>query len=116
MQIRRSASFVALFIATAFLITPLARAQQTLGGITGTVTDTSGAVVSGATVNLVGDQTKLSRMQTTSSSGSYIFVNLPIGNYTLSISQQGFQSQTIPALLVQANRTLTVNAELKIEH
>jgi hypothetical protein len=105
---------VALFIATAFLITPSARAQQPLGGITGTVTDTSGAVVSGATVNLVGDQTKLSRMQTTSSSGSYIFVNLPIGDYTLSISQQGFQSQTIPALLVQANRALTVNAELKI--
>src|ERR1700683_3874514 len=93
---------------------PNAHAQQTLGGITGTVTDSSGAVVSGATVNLVGDQTKLSRTQTTSATGSYTFVNLPLGTYSLSISQQGFQSQSIPSLLVQANRTLTVNAELKV--
>src|SRR5579862_1130282 len=114
MQIGRSASIVALFTAIAFLTTPSADAQQTLGGITGTVTDTSGAVVSGATVNLIGDQTKLSRTQTTNSSGSYLFVNLPIGNYTLSFEQAGFQSQSIPSLLVQANRTLTVNAELKI--
>ena len=63
---------------------------------------------------MVGDQTKLTRSQTTNSNGSYLFVNLPIGNYTLSISQQGFQSQSIPSLLVQANRTLTVNAELKV--
>jgi len=96
------------------VLAPHAGAQETLGGITGTVTDTSGAVVAGATVNLLGDQTKLSRTQTTNSSGSYLFVNLPIGNYTLSISQQGFQSQSIPSLLVQANRTLTVNAELKV--
>src|SRR5579863_2476791 len=104
----------ALWIAAAFLATPSARAQQTLGGITGTVTDTSGAVVVGAKVSLVGDQTKLSRFQTTNSGGTYLFVNLPIGNYTLSFEQAGFQSQSIPSLLVQANRTLTVNAELKI--
>src|SRR5258708_7310321 len=101
MRIRRCALVVAVFVAMVFLLIPSANAQQTLGGITGTVTDTSGAVVSGATVNLIGDQTKLSRTQTTSSSGSYLFVNLPIGNYTLSISQQGFQSQTVPSLLVQ---------------
>jgi Carboxypeptidase regulatory-like domain len=104
----------ALWIAAAFLAVPSGNAQQTLGAITGTVTDTSGAVVVGATVLLAGDQTKLSRSQTTNSSGAYLFVNLPIGNYTLSFQQAGFQSQSIPSLLVQANRTLTVNAELKI--
>src|SRR5580658_4180928 len=103
-----------LWIAAVLLTTPLAKAQQTLGGITGTVTDASGAIVVGATVNLVGDQTKLTRTQTSSSNGSYLFVNLPIGNYTLSFMQAGFESQTIPSLLVQANRTLTVNAELKV--
>ena len=40
---------------------PRARAQQTLGGITGTVTDDSGAVIPAATVTIVGDQTKLTR-------------------------------------------------------
>src|SRR5580700_3929265 len=110
----RSAWYIAVFVAWAFLFIPNASAQQTLGGITGTVTDSSGAVISGGTVTLVGDQTKLNRSQTTSSSGSYLFVNLPIGTYTLSFTQQGFQSQNIPSIVVQANRTATVNAELKI--
>jgi hypothetical protein len=98
----------------ASLLMPSAYAQQTLGGITGTVTDASGAVVVGATVNLIGDQTKLSRTQTTNSSGSYLFVNLPIGTYTLSFTQAGFQAQNIPSILVQANRTATLNIELKV--
>jgi hypothetical protein len=103
-----------LFVAMAILPIRSAIAQETLGGITGTVTDTSGAVVVGATVELVGDQTKLTRAQTTNANGSYLFVNLPIGNYTLSFKQDGFQSQTIPSLLVQANRTLTVDAQLVV--
>ena len=103
-----------LILAAASMCAPDAHAQQTLGGITGTVTDTSGAVVVGATVTLIGDQTKLSRTQMTSSSGIYLFVNLPIGTYTLSMTQQGFQSQNIPSIIVQANRTATVNAEMKV--
>jgi hypothetical protein len=103
-----------LFLAIALLFAPTAPAQQTLGGITGTVTDSSGAVVVGATVTLVGDETKLTRTQTTNASGVYLFVNLPIGPYTLSFTQAGFQAQTIPAILVQANRTASVNAELKV--
>jgi hypothetical protein len=111
---KRSAFVLAMFVVMVFLWMPNAHAQQTLGGITGTVTDSSGAVVSGATVNLVGDQTKLSRTQTTSATGSYTFVNLPLGTYSLSFTQQGFQSQNIPSIQVQASRTATVNAELKI--
>src|SRR6202166_4188497 len=114
MRIVRSALLPAVFLAMAFLLIPNAYSQTTLGGITGTVTDTSGAVISGATVNLTGNETKLSRMQTSSTTGSYSFVNLPLGTYNLSFTQQGFQSQNIPALQVQANRTATVNAELKI--
>src|SRR6202162_460428 len=112
--IERSALLAGAFLAMAFLLIPNAHAQQTLGGITGTVTDSSGAVVSSATVTLVGDQTKLSRTQTTSTTGSYSFVNLPIGTYSLSFTLQGFQAQNIPSIAVQANRTATVNAELKI--
>ena len=115
MKIRnvRSAALLISFLALVSILASNAQAQ-TLGGITGTVTDSSGAIISGATVTLVGDQTKLSRTQTTSTTGAYSFVNLPIGNYSLSFTQQGFQSQNIPAILVQANRTATVNAELKI--
>src|SRR5579864_362634 len=113
-RIVRTALLSGVFLAIAFLLIPNAHAQQTLGGITGTVTDSSGAVVSGATVSLLGDETKLNRTQTTSTTGSYSFVNLPIGTYSLSFTLQGFQSQNIPSIAVQANRTATVNAELKI--
>jgi hypothetical protein len=110
----RSLLLAGLLLAMGIMLMPSAQAQQTLGGITGTVTDTSGAVISGATVTLVGNETKLNRTQTSSTTGSYTFVNLPIGTYTLTFTQQGFQSQNIPSITVQANRTATVNAELKI--
>src|ERR1700730_3913929 len=108
------AFLLASFFAMASMTAPYARAQQTLGGITGTVTDVSGAIVVDATVTLVGDQTKLTRSQNSNSSGGYLFVNLPIGAYTLTFTHAGFQSQTVPSILVQANRTASVNAELKV--
>ena len=77
---------------------PHARAQQTLGGITGTVTDASDAVIQEATVTIVGDQTKLTRTLQTTGSGSYDFVNLPIGNYTITFSHTGFQTLNIPSI------------------
>src|SRR5208282_5323990 len=87
---------------------------QTLGGITGTVTDASGAAVVDALVTLVGDQTTLTRTQKTNSNGSYEFVNLPIGTYTLTFTHDSFQTQRIPSITVQADRTATVNATLKV--
>jgi hypothetical protein len=93
---------------------PAAEAQQTLGGITGTVMDTSGGAVSDATVTIVADATQLTRTQKSSETGSYDFVNLPIGSYTLTFSHDGFQSQKIPGITVQADRTVTLNVTLKV--
>src|SRR5271169_4362390 len=97
------------------LLLPLdAYPQQTLGGITGTVTDASGGALTDSQVTLVNDATKLTRTQTTSATGSYDFVNLPIGPYTLTFSHVGFDTQKIPSIGVQADRTATVNAVLKV--
>jgi hypothetical protein len=87
---------------------------QTLGGITGTVTDTTGGVLPNTTVTIVGDQTTLTRTQETNDSGAYGFVNLPIGSYTLTFTHSGFQTQKIPSITVQADRTATVNTTLKV--
>jgi hypothetical protein len=89
-------------------------AQQTLGGITGTVTDATGGALPGATVTVISDQTKLTRKTTTNASGTYEFVNLPIDNYTVTFVHDGFDTQEIPSLLVQADRTATLNATLKV--
>jgi hypothetical protein len=106
--------FFLLSLCAPLAFTTPVRAQQTLGGITGTVSDTTGAVIGDATVTAVSDQTTLTRTQTTTADGAYTFVNLPIGNYTLTFTHAGFQSQKTPSILVQANRTATVNVALKV--
>jgi hypothetical protein len=95
-------------------LNPVLRAQQTLGGITGTVTDGSGASVGDTVVTLVSDQTQLTRTLTANSGGTYDFVNLPIGTYTLTFTHDGFETQRIPSIPVQADRTATLNVTLKV--
>jgi hypothetical protein len=89
-------------------------AQQTLGGITGEVTDASGGVIPNATVTVVGEQTSLTRTVKTNGTGTYIFVNLPIGTYTITYTADGFDVQKTQHIAVQADRTASVNASLKI--
>jgi hypothetical protein len=91
-----------------------ANAQKTVGGITGTVTDKTGSVVPDTLVSILGDQTGLTRAQKTNANGSYDFVNLPIGTYTITFTHDGFQSEKISSLAVQADRTATVNAVLSV--
>ena len=88
--------------------------QQTLGGITGTVSDKSGSVLPDSTVTIVGDQTKLTRTLKTNGNGAYDFVNLPIGTYTVTVAHDGFQTERLPSILVQADRTATLNVSMKV--
>src|SRR5277367_3716910 len=88
--------------------------QQTLGGITGTVMDASGGAIADAQVTVVADGTALTRTQNTNAVGSYDFANLPIGSYTLTFTHGGFDTLKIPSITVQADRTATVNATLKV--
>ena len=113
-RIRLSYFFLASFLIVLSASAPLARAQQTLGAITGTVTDSTGGVVPNTTVTLVNDQTTLTRTQQTNDGGAYDFVNLAIGTYTLTFTHTGFQTQKIPSITVQGDRTATVNTTLKV--
>src|SRR5579862_2089621 len=90
------------------------RAQQTLGGLTGEVTDPQGGVIPSATVSLLDENTGFERTTKTNPSGIYTFVNLPIGSYTLTYTADGFDIQKTPHIAVQANRTATVNAQLRV--
>jgi hypothetical protein len=111
------ARFSVLFLVSSLVpltFAPRMQAQQTLGGITGAVTDPTGSVLPDSVITIVGDQTGLSRTQKTSGTGTYDFVNLPIGNYTMTFTHEGFQTQKVPSILVQADRTVTVNAMLKV--
>ena len=113
-RIELVAFLVALCLWATFACVPCAHGQQTLGGITGTVTDKTGGVLPETVVTIMGDQTKLTRTQKTNANGSYDFVNLPIGTYTLTYTHEGFQTQRVPSITAQADRTATVNAVLPV--
>ena len=101
-------------LAVVALCTSALLAQQTLGGITGEVTDSSGGVIPNVTVTVVDEQTALTRSTKTNGTGSYTFVNLPIGSYTLTYTADGFDVQKTEHIAIQADRTASVNASLKV--
>ncbi len=87
----------ALAFLSAFLLAPslnLARAQAgTSGLVTGSVTDASGAVIPGATVNIHNALSGYDRTTPADAGGNFQFSNLPFGNYTLTVKQKGFQTR-----------------------
>jgi len=113
-RIRFAVSCLVYTLLMSLALTTSAMAQRTLGGITGTVADKTGSVLPDTVVTMVGDETKLTRTLKTNANGSYDFVNLPIGTYTLTFTHDGFQTQRVPSIMVQADRTATVNATLPV--
>jgi hypothetical protein len=88
--------------------------QQTLGGITGVVTDTTGSPVPGAIVAIKDVDTNLAVKALTPNNGSYQILNLPVGNYSVTFSKEGFQTEAHNSILVQGNRVTTVNGRLEL--
>lgn len=79
----------------------------------GTITDASGAVVPGATVKARALATNLEIASKSKSDGAFSIADLPIGTYEVTFTKDGFQTAVYPQIIVQGNRTSTVNAKLK---
>jgi hypothetical protein len=77
-------------------------AQQTLGSMNGTVTDSSGAVVQGATVRVRAVATNLEVKTESKSDGSFSVADLPIGTYAVTFAKDGFSTAVYPQIVVQA--------------
>ncbi|MEO7672988.1 MAG: carboxypeptidase-like regulatory domain-containing protein, partial [Pyrinomonadaceae bacterium] len=89
-------------------------AQGTTSRVTGSVTDSSGAAVSGATVTLTSGGTNASITTQTSDGGSYVFDLIQAGNYTVTVEKQGFKKFISTNNGVLINQPSTVNALLEI--
>src|ERR1700726_4389625 len=105
-------SLAVLLSAFFFLLVPC-YPQQSLGSINGTVADSSGGVVSNATVKARNLATNAERTVFTKNDGSYQLVDLAIGTYEVSFSRDGFETEVHSQVLVQGNRTATVNGALQ---
>jgi Carboxypeptidase regulatory-like domain/TonB dependent receptor len=88
------------------------QAQVDTGSITGTVSDSSGAVVSGAKVTLTNEGTAVSLAVTTGSDGSYTFSPVKIGSYKIDASAQGFKTVTQLHVVVNVSGNVLVNLKL----
>ncbi len=81
-----------LLLASALSLPVGVFAQQTLGRINGTVSDSSGAVVGNTAVAVTNNQTGSTRRVSTQNNGAYMVQDLPIGTYSLSFSHDGFDT------------------------
>ena len=88
-------------------------AQTFRGTILGTVTDASGAVVSNAKVTVRNVNTGLERTTQTSADGSYTVPELPLGTYTVTITQTGFQTFVANNVAVNVATERRVDTSLK---
>src|SRR3984885_5886804 len=89
-------------------------AQSTFGSIVGTVKDSSGAVIPGATVMLTNSGTAAQRTVITDQHGDYSLVNLNPGKYQITVSAAGFEKTDFSDLDLQSRETKRVDAALKL--
>jgi len=97
------------------LSTPSAFAQATsTGTVIGTVTDSSGALIPGATITLKGAGTKTVLKTVTNKDGSYVMADVPPGTYAISATKTGFSTDEISSQEVSVGTQTTANFHMAI--
>ncbi|HVJ08688.1 MAG TPA: TonB-dependent receptor [Acidisarcina sp.] len=112
-DIRRGIRSLTGLVVFAFVALGLSLAQQETGQISGTVSDSSGAVIPGATVNITNLSTDAVRTTTTSSTGVYLVTGLQPSTYQVTIQTSNFQPYTVRAQVTVGSR-VTVDAKLSV--
>jgi hypothetical protein len=96
------------------LFAPALLAQETTGGLQGTVTDPSGAVVAGASVTVTAPTLVGSKETRTDAAGYYRFANLPPDSYTVVVKTQGFETYKQSGLRIEVGHLPSLNITLKV--
>src|SRR3954470_8669897 len=108
-----SISKALLMAMAALCLLPIAAQAQS--AFTGTVKDTSGAVLPGVTVEAASDALiEKTRSVVTDANGGYRLVDLRPGTYTLTFALEGFSTVKRDAIQLQSNFTMTLNTDLKV--
>lgn len=87
---------------------------QDRGTITGIITDPAGASIPGAAVKLTNPATGLTQATSTSSDGTYSFVYLPAGKYTVTVEKTGFRTAEAAGILVNVTSTAKVDLQMEV--
>ncbi len=110
--ISRSFVAVAIFL---FILSPFAlRAQIDRAEINGTIIDASGALIPGANVTLLRQETGSIRNAVSNDSGTFVLSSLPIGHFVLTVTRSGFSDFQVPDIQLNSGVTRTINARMQI--
>jgi hypothetical protein len=89
-------------------------AQSERGAITGTITDSSGAVIPGAEITVTNVDTNVPNSTTSTGTGTYRVINLPPGNYNVKCGKEGFKQTSIESVRVAVSATVNVDVALEV--
>ena len=89
-------------------------AQVDRAELEGTITDSSGGVIVGATVRIVAVDTQLSQEQQTNSKGYYRFPGLAVGKYKVTASGSGFKDKIVEDVVLRIGQTRTLDVQLGV--
>lgn len=106
--------WLATWLSICLSLVPMQRLHaQATSGITGTVTDSTGAVIAGAAVNATNTVTGVTSLAVTQPTGSYIIIDLIPGTYTIKIEKSGFKTFVADGVAVEpGGKRSTVDATL----
>lgn len=88
-------------------------AQLTVGGIAGTVKDSSGAVVPGAQITITNEATQVIQTTVSTSTGTYVFSSVPVGTYSLKAMAKGFKVYVDTGVQVHIQNIVTADIPLE---
>lgn len=113
-RLRKSRSIVAMLVLIGLSALPHAFASGPTGKIVGTVTDKTGATISGASVAATNQDTGESRTTQTDDAGNFVFPVLPVGSYTVRVEKAGFQTFQQKAIVLQVDQSVSVLPVLQV--
>ena len=101
-------------MAAALALAVGARAQTSRGAVSGTVTDSSGAVIAGADITLIHSHNGVRRSTASNEAGIYRFEAVDLGLHELKVDHAGFRLFVATGVGVEANRTTTIDVRLEL--
>src|SRR5215831_8001283 len=111
---RRISRYSTVLLLVLFTLPVFAQTQAINGSIRGRVMDAAAASVPQAKVTILNDGTGFTRQTATDENGYYVFPNLPLGSYMVTIEKEGFERERHSGVVLTAGAEAVVEGQLKV--